>query len=465
MTIPSDIAWLSERLDSATRRLTSSPGFSRKIFSRRKPASSSRFNGCLTASLRAHRRGVSPQYVNRRVVVGMGFEATMSATEDRLALATSAVNGSAFRTRLARVSGWDFNQRPAAIFKFVGKDGFERVPALIEDRSIEASLRANTATWGFNRSGRTRGHIGDLQVLHDNRSEPARDVQRGAVMPIPADTGALGGQSGAFAELPQPTLGAFLAPRKDALSAPVPTVYGRKARRDGQMLACRERKRIGYATVNADAWADVHRSDIFDLTGKGNMPAECIEFDCDVIDRPAKWARVKKLYPSDFRQSHNAPLAVQALHLDFAALKAESVVYPSLTWRRIAGSTLEEIAEGFIQIQQCLLLAGLRNGSDPIVLRSQSSQFLRLREIAQQPSSLSLILPPEVTALLKSQIIDQPAHTSELLEQFSLAGSGCELIAEATMHEAILSKFSAYAIRRLASGPEGGSVEMEGANG
>jgi hypothetical protein len=413
-------------------RSTSSRDQGRVIFMNLSVQSSSRFNGRLTASLRAHRRGVSPQYVNRRIVVGMGFETAMSAAEDRLALATSAVNGSAFRTRLARVGGRDFNQRPAALFKFVGKDGLERVPALIENRSVKTGLCADAAPWGLNRSGRARGHVGDLQVLHDDRSKPARDIQCGTVMPVPADTSALGRQAGAPAELLQSSLGAFLATRKDALSAPVLTVYRREGGRDGQMLAIRKCEGISHASVNADAWKIGDGRNMVDFASEADMPAKWIKCNRCIPNLALGGACTSEFDPANLRDSHSRPLSIELLYASFDALEAEAIVLAFSAWPRVRAASREKILIRPIQIAKGLVLAGGVNRRYPSILGAQLCQFATLRSKANVLSIGAKILSPKVTPLLKPQVVNQPTNTCELLEQYLLFGRRSELVAEST---------------------------------
>jgi hypothetical protein len=406
------------------------------IFMNLSAQSSSRFDGCLTASLRAHRRGVSPQYVNRRVVVGMGFETAMATTENRLAFATSAVNGSAFRTRLARVSSRHFNQRPAAFFKFVRKDGFERVPTLIENRSVETGLGANAATWGGDSAGSARRHVGYLQVLHDDRSEPARNIQCGTMMPVPADAGALGGQSGASAELPQPTLGAFLATRKDALSAPVLTVYGRKAHWDGQMLAGRERKRIGDAAVNANGRKATFCFPGSDFASERNEPAIAISGNCNGTKTARHRPRVAIFDPSYFGYPHGRPFCAQTSGGYSSAWESKTIVHVPFSASRVLTTPGEEAFERTVKVSERLNKAIIWYSCDPIKLAAQVGNFETLVCEIQTPAGYPQILPPKITTLHKCEIIHEARHASELLKLLLLLRCWTKPISKPAMHHA-----------------------------
>jgi len=66
-----------------------------------------------------------------------------------------------------------------------------------------------------------------------------------------------------------------------------------------------------------------------------------------------------------------------------------------LVLQRRGGFMPEKIAQG-------LLLAGLRDGRDPVKIGPKRGQFAGLGDIAELAASFALELPPPVATLLKS---------------------------------------------------------------
>src|ERR671933_1849282 len=96
-------------------------------------------------TLHAHRRRVPTQDGLRSVHVGMVAVPAGDAFEDRLALATPRVNGTAGRTGLRR-KGWiDLHDPAATLLHFVGEDRFEAAPSLVQDRAVEAGFLPDPA--------------------------------------------------------------------------------------------------------------------------------------------------------------------------------------------------------------------------------------------------------------------------------------------------------------------------------
>ena len=131
---------------------------------------------------------------------------------------------------------------------------------------------------------------------------------------------------------------------------------------------------------------------------------------------------------------------VDASRLDFAALEPEAIVDVLAARRWIASNALEKVGEGFVEIAQRLLLAGLRNSSDPVKSGAKHRQLARLRDVIKRAPGLSLKLTPGVPPLLKRKIVDEAADAGELPEQSFLSGGRIELVAKSAKdHSAIIA--------------------------
>ena len=382
--------------------------------------SSSRFDGRRSASLHAQQRGVSPPYVYRGIHVGMRRETAVQAVEARLALAASLIDSSAFRTGLRGVGGRHLDQCSASLLQLVGKDGFECGPALVQDRSVEAALAS---------AGRRQ--IYDLQILQDDRSEPLCDAQRGSVVPVAANAGSLGGKLCATLKLSQEALGALLAPREDLLRSPMAPINRIEARRDRKHLARRKCQGISHAAVNADARQIVGWREVVNLAGERDVPAERVKAHGRRFDHTDGGACVPELDRTYLGNRHAGPLGIQALDGGFAALEPEAFVDALSARGRKAGAPLEEVAIGPIKVSQRLFLCHAGNGRNPIKLRSERGQLAALRCKTDMLAGFTEILPPEIAALLISQIVDEPAHAGELAESRFLRCGWGKPVAEA----------------------------------
>ncbi len=381
--------------------------------------------------LHAHRRRVPAQDVDRGIVVGVGSETAMLTDKACLAFAALPVHGSAFRTGLRGIGGIDLAKAPPAFFELVGKKGLEAKPPLIEDRAIQPGFLPDHAARFFDGSARGSCHVFDAEVFENDRSEAPRHVERSFVRPILADAGSAAGEFRGASQCLGATDGAALAPRRNPLCGAMAPLDGFERTGNGKPLARGQRQRVGDTAVDADSRANIDRRNMFDFAGEADMPAKRVERDGSVFERPAHGARVAELHPADFWQAHGGPFAINPSRLDLAALKAEAVVDVLLARRRITGDALEEISESFVEIAQGLLLACLRDGSNPVVFSSKGGQFVGLCDIIEPLAHPPLIMSPPVATLLKSEIIDQAAYSSELPEQCFLFDGWTQLVSEA----------------------------------
>lgn len=384
--------------------------------------------------LHAHRRRVPAQDIDRSVVVGMGAETAMLTDKGRLAFAALPVHGPAIRTGLRGIGGIDLAQVSAALFELVGKDGLEAEPTLVENAPVQSGLLPDHAARIVDGSFCGSGHILDAQVFKHDSSEALRDIQRGLVLPVTANAGAPSREFGGSAQCLGATDRSALATRCNSLCGTMASFDGFKRARHGQPLAIGQRQRVRNAAINADGWADVGRNNVLNLAGKRYVPTQSVQRHGGVLADTAHGPRIAEFHPADLWKAHGGISGVELFDFDFAALKAKAVVDVLAARCWIFSATGEEIAIRLVEIAQRLLLAGLRHGGDPIVLRSQHRQFTSLRHIVQLLPGPAQILPPEIAALLKREIVDQSTRASELPEQDFLFSIRSQLVSKTAKH-------------------------------
>lgn len=379
-------------------------------------ASSSHFIGRPMPILHAHRRRVSAQYVDRSVVVGVGTETAMSAGKDRLAFAALPVNGSALRARLRRICRVDQHKRAAPLFEFVGKDGGECSPTLVQDTAVKPGLLSDLTAWLLSRPARGACHVFDLQVFDDDSAKPIGNRSTDLVVPIAADAGATSREFCHTSQLFASAVGPLLSACEDLLRRSMQPFDGIEACRQGQVFTRRQHKGCGHATINADRRAYVGRYHMLNLASETDMPTSLLGSYCDILDLPGHGSRVAKFYPSDLRKLHLRPFAIKTPDLNLAPEKTKRVIgpFPARFW--ITGSSCKKVLEGSIKIANSLLGASLRDVLNPVIFRAQCGEFSTLF------SKIYAVGSAPYLTLFQGQIVHQAANASELPELAFLAG-------------------------------------------
>jgi putative transposase len=390
--------------------------------------------------LHDHGRRVPTQDVDGCIVVGMGAEAAGETVERRLAFAALPVHGSAGRTGLRGMARINLAQMSAPFFQLVGQHRLEAVPALVEDRPVQARLLAHIGSGRVHRSLGASGHVARGEVFKDHRAEAPCYVETGLVPPVQPDARGAGLQDSHTAAGLGVTHRAASAPGKASLSLTLLPFDLRKAVWHPQMRAGRERQRIRHAPVDPHSGKPVGWSGVFDLAGEGNMPAERRKAHRRVHRPAAQWSGIAELHPADLGQAHGGPFAVQRFDLDLAPLKAEGVVDPFPARGGVSGTARKKAGIGPVQIAQRLLLGRDMHGGDPVERGPQGGQFPRLRDVGQVAARLTPVVPPPVPSLLKREVVDQPHDPRELPEQGVLFGAWREPVSEGPVdHPASLS--------------------------
>jgi len=373
--------------------------------------------------LHARKHRASAQNLNSCVRVGMDFVTAMLADEARLAFAASFVYAATGRTGLRRIGGIDLDQPSSAFFELVGKNGFEDSPSLIENGSVETGFLTHHLARLFNRSFGARSHVLDVQIFQDHDTEALDDAQGGAVMKVATDACAARGQPRTASERLGAALRASLLSGKRSLRRSVAPVDCRQRRRDGKHFARAQRQRVSDAAIYPNRRARIGWRFVLNGACEADVPTEHVMRNSYAIDLTDYGARVAESHPADAWKPNRRPFGIEVFNLHALSLEPESVIDALLTVSRICGPTRKEVRERLIKIMQRLFDATSVYGGDPIELGSEICYLQGLRCPSNRTTCVSPELAPPCLALLKSQVINEAANTSELKEQnFLLVG-------------------------------------------
>lgn len=388
----------------------------------------SRFNGVSKMTpLREQQRRASALYLQGRVRVGVTLMATVDAGEDRLVLAASRVNDTAGRTCLRGERGGDVNQPAPYGFEFVFQHGGEHAPPLRQDRSVQPRLLPNPFV-----SGATR-HSDDLKFLERHCTEASGDAEAGNMQMVLANAGILRSQPAH----PRSLFGVA------ARAAPSPGEYTLRSGRDLlqpsrvrkiDVFTIRQADSVGHSSVDSYARQMAQRRGRrANVTCEGDVPFARRARDGRRFHGSGQRASLAKANPSNLWKFGLRPLSIEGSHLNFAAAQASSVVQSQAAGRRIPATT-EERGIGLVEIVERGFLDRLGDRSDPVEFSAESREFPPLTGKADAAPFASLILPPEVAALLQRQVVDQARHTDPLADCFGLGGCRMQRESKASKH-------------------------------
>jgi len=362
--------------------------------------SGSRFNGAATGALHAHRRGASPEYVDRSVHVGVCAVSTMPAVERRLALAALPVDGPAFRTGLRGVGRRHIDQRAATFFQLVGEHRGECSPALVEDGSVQTALpRAGS------------GHSLDVEILHGDSAEPAGDVRGNPVLPVAAGSGDACGEARHTGEPLHASPRAPLASGERALCAALSAIDRDETRGERDVLAGAQREGVGDSAIDADCGSVISEGITVNPAEDRDVPFPGGTGDRDFSNGALDWPRIAKLDPTYSPKADRRPFTIQPLDADFSPDIAEAIVDTLAPRRRVSCPPSKEIAERPVHIPNGLGRTCLIDRTHPIEICPQGRQFSALGCKVDVFASRPEILPPMAVPLLPSDIIDGATNT------------------------------------------------------
>ena len=388
-------------------------------------------------ALHVRPRRVSAQYIDRSVVVGVHRVAAFDAGKARLALAAFTVDAAALRTGQRRVGGINFSERPAALFKLVGKDRLEGEPALVQNAAVQTRFLPNAlARFGY-RTASACGHRGNIKPFHNNKAKSSSNAQRRLVMPIGSNASNLA-KKGCDTTLRFVLAGGPLPSSSGDRLRPSPSPF-QIGQRCGQrqVLPCGKRKSVNYSSINTNGnggWFG--RAAGLDLTREDNVPSVRLPTDSCAFDRAWSLTSVSKFYQPDLRYPNGTPLSVYRLDSCLAPFETKTVIVAASLKGRILRSSSEEISEGSIQVSKSLCLTGAAYCANPVKLRPQRCEFFALARKTDRAPGARAKLPVPDGSLLQGKIEDQATHASKLVESSRLICGRCELVSITAKHPA-----------------------------
>lgn len=358
-----------------------------------------------------HARSVPPvENVDRRVAVGVISVSATRADEGRLAFAASTVDRPAGRAHLRRVRRINLDQAEG----LVGQHQFYLMPADVQNGAVESALPANVLSWICNRAGGRGSHAFCPKTLNDNRTVCPRYRSGRFMGPVPANASNLGVQQR------RPVLGLCPAGRP-ALSLrryplrPSQFLAGhRQVVRKREGCSVRQHQWSGHATVYAHGLSIV-RQVAFDAATYGYLPAGRRSRDARLSDYALQRSGQAELDPPDLGKPNAAPAAIDLFNGNISTGKAEGVVHALTLGLRVTAVSPPCLDEGVVERLKGPLKRSDVNGSNEVALSAKCGQFPGLGDVVQVVARGSPVLAPMISALLKGQIPDQAAHTSELI--------------------------------------------------
>ena len=315
------------------------------------------------------------------------------------------------------------------------------MPALIENRPVQPGFLAHLAS-GFGNGAFSAGrHAFGVEVFKNHVSEPHGKIKACSVVPILADTGASGAQCCNATSGIGVTLAAPFSTAQHPLGASLTALNISKTGRKRKPLTRGQRQRIRHAPINTDRGRNVRRGVMLNCKAKTDMPAVRRKANRGVVDLADKWASVAVSHPADFRQAHLRPFGIQLAGLNFTPLKAKTVIAPPLSRTGVSGIALKPVLVSPVEIAQCLLLASLGDGSNPVVFCAECRQFAGLGNVGNVLAIGAVKLPPVFPSLFKAEVVDQAAYSGKLVEQFFLRIGRMQFVPIATLDHSPIIPF------------------------
>jgi hypothetical protein len=336
------------------------------------------------ASPRSH--GVPRRDVPGRIHIGITCKPTVSADEDRLALARLRIHMPAGRATLARISGSNaFNPPGSLVIQSLNK----HAPGRAEDAPVQARFSLHVLTRRLHSPFSRSSHVFDLEILGSDYVELPRQASTGLLCPIFASIGLTGLQFRDRLLYPGPAIGPSPRSGEFALQPDqMPSLVRGKAGHVKQFSGGQS-SRHQHPPVDADdltiAWRwyrDRHRHE-------RDVPASC-----PIAGHSMRLHSIWHItgppepHPARLRDAHKADVSVQTAHI--AGLypnDPESFVPPSFPPRRPPARPVEEARHRLREVPQCLLLNHIRASAEPWMLRPNLSELPGLLQVARRAPS------------------------------------------------------------------------------
>lgn len=364
-----------------------------------------------------HERGASAHDVSSSIGVGVVPMTTSDALEDRLALAASSVNDPTFSARLRRVRSGNVDQSSARCPHFVLKLASEDTPALRQNGAVKATLLRNSTPWLLNRSLCAGGHRADVQIFQYHHPKTRGETRTRYMKMMGPHSRNLRRNTGNGVPLLPISRRSALTSRKNALGPPTSLLHGTNVRQ-ANMLTGRERKRRRYAPVNPNHGRKA-QGDVLHIRRKNNVPAPPRIEDRHVHNIAGNLARFPVANPTYAGQPYLRPATIDGALGQVLPCQTDAGVDALLPEKRVPTATKETL-KCFVEVAQSIFEAGSRNGSYEIELASECRHLKRLLTPRKVLTSRSFVLTPEITPLLKREIVHKARDADPLTQRLGL---------------------------------------------
>jgi len=339
----------------------------------RKPSTGgSRFNAPPTGEGSARCHDLSGREdVSCCVYVGVGFAATNDASEAGSTSARAGIDHATRRAFLRGVGRRDLDQCSTPSVDLVGELASQLSPARGEDRSVQAGLLRDVHSRCRRRALGTACHRDHVEPLDHDHAVALGDLGREFVEEVSANTRFAGPELGDLVERAlmaarSLALTAGAAPSRSfltaraSLQAAKPFRLPWRKRRAGVQVAGRQSDGCRDAAVDPYRRAEAGPRPLhLVLADQGDMPAEGIAGDRQVLDLPLRLSRKAKTNPAQLWDSHLAPAAREPADRDLTLggprLDAKTLVEPLALEARVAGLAAKEAHKGAVEIAERLL--------------------------------------------------------------------------------------------------------------
>jgi hypothetical protein len=376
-----------------------------QVFKMPRHLSSPRFDGRVTAAL--HARRASAEYVDRSVHVGIIAVSAIDAFKDRLALATSGINGPARRARLRGVGGVYVVQHAAPVGELVFEQSSKKVPALVENYAIKAAL-----PWA------SLGHRGRYQLFEGDLLVAPSDVGRSFVQPVLPGIGGASVRAGKCEPLIMKSPGSAIFPRQGFLQTRTPPVVPANGARKQHLLATRESDRCCNPAIDPDCpCGDVFRA--LDIGLADDAPNARTEGDGYRVDLFRQGSSDPKFCAQAIRQAEISPLRVEPSDGAILTLNAERCVALFGPEAREAPRP-KECFIGPVQVAQSVFVDAPGRFSQPFNLLPSFGELAALGGPSKSLPRRSPVMAPPITALLERSIVHKASRSGPIIQSLGL---------------------------------------------
>jgi hypothetical protein len=340
--------------------------------------------GIPEASPRSH--GVSRRDVPSRIDISVAGEAAGSAEETRLALARRLVYLTTCRATLTCIMRLNLLHPASCLFS---QSADKEAPARSHNLPIETGLGTDVLAWILGSSPSRARHISDLEILHPNHIEPARDVRTDLLYPVFPPVRLAGLEPGNGQPHPCAAIRSAPGSCELALQALHALAESNGQAWGVQQFPGRKGGGDGYAPINSYSFPVVWRRDRVGNSREGDMPAPRPVHRYSVgLHTRGHCTRPTEPYPPNLRHPDLADVAGHAVYvprLPASPHDAKSLVPAGLAPPRPPGWVVwvEERGPCLRKVPQRLLLHHLGSCSQPRVFAARLRELSALLQVTR----------------------------------------------------------------------------------